>query len=210
MRCEQCREVVSARLDGEATETDDRGVEVHLARCGACRGFEARAAELHRATRVRAAEPVPDLTARVLTGAATTSASIRNRKRRQRPPAWPRYALLTVALTQLVLAVPALVLGDGSDGSVHAARELGAWDTALGVGLLVAAWQPRRANGLLPMAAALAGTMALTAMVDVMSGRTFVLGEAHHVLDLAGLYFLWLLARVPLGARRRAPRPAMA
>ncbi|MGQ0616154.1 MAG: zf-HC2 domain-containing protein [Acidimicrobiia bacterium] len=204
MRCEQCREAVSARLDGEAAGTDDHRVEAHLATCGACRRFEAGAAEMHRATRVRAAEPVPDLTARVLAHAGPT------RNRPQRPPAWPRYALLTVALTQLVLAVPALVLGAGTADSVHAARELGAWDAALGFGLLVAAWQPRRANGLLPMAAALAGAMALTALVDVVSGRTFALGEAHHVLDLAGLYFLWLLARVPLGPRRPTPRPALA
>ena len=66
-----------------------------------------------------------------------------------------RWALFVVALTQLVLAAPALLLGEDTGATVHVARELGAFDLALAVGLLVAAWQPARAWGLLPVVAAL-------------------------------------------------------
>ena len=40
--------------------------------------------------------------------------------------------LLVVALTQLLIALPALVLGDEAGTTVHLARELGSWDAALG------------------------------------------------------------------------------
>ena len=66
-----------------------------------------------------------------------------------------RWALFVVALTQLVLAAPALLLGEDAGATVHVARELGSFDVALAVGLLVAAWQPARAWGLLPVIAAL-------------------------------------------------------
>jgi predicted anti-sigma-YlaC factor YlaD len=72
---------------------------------------------------------------------------------------------------------------------------MGSFDVALGIGLLVAAWQPSRAVGLLPFAAALAGTLTITAMLDVAHGRVGMLGEAHHVLDVIGLTVLWVLSR---------------
>jgi hypothetical protein len=45
--------------------------------------------------------------------------------------------------------------------------------------------------------------MAGTAIVDVVRGTASGLGEAHHVLDLAGLVLLWLVAR-----EERWPHPA--
>ena len=106
-----------------------------------------------------------------------------------------RWALFVVALTQLVLAAPALLLGEDAGATVHVARELGSFDVALAIGLLVAAWQPARAWGLLPVIAALGLVMAGTAVVDVARGTATGFGEAHHVLDLAGLVLLWLVAR---------------
>jgi predicted anti-sigma-YlaC factor YlaD len=135
---------------------------------------------------VRPAEPVPDLSAAILAKARGPVGQ---------PFEWARYALLTVALPQLVLALPALLLGHATGASLLVAREMGSFDVALAVGLLVAAWQPARANGLLPFAAALAGTLMVTAALDVADGRVPVVGEAHHVLDVAGLVLLWLLTK---------------
>jgi predicted anti-sigma-YlaC factor YlaD len=177
-------------------------VDVHLLGCTECRAFERSALALHRSLRVRPAEPVPDLTAAILAKVPPP----------ERPAAatgtareWPRYALLAVALTQLIIALPSL-LGAGSGPAGHVSRELSSWDVALGIGLLVAAWQPRRAAGLLPFAAALAAALAVTAVLDVAGGRVPLAGEAHHVLDVAGLAVLWVLARTPLlppATRRR-------
>jgi predicted anti-sigma-YlaC factor YlaD len=191
MRCHEIQDALSARLDGEdlppgldATTVDD-----HVAGCADCSAYAAGAAAQHRALRVRPAEPVPDLTAAIL--AAT--APLRPQPVRE----WARYALLAVAATQLVLAIPALFFGSDPGASIHVARELGSFDVAIAVGLLWAAWQPQRAAGLLPLAIALAGAMALTGVLDVVGDDAPALGEAHHVLDLAGLFLLWALAHPP-------------
>lgn len=68
MDCVQCREEVSALLDGEAGAPREV-VADHLARCAACRGFAGTAERVDRLVRVRPAEPVPDLTAAVLAAA---------------------------------------------------------------------------------------------------------------------------------------------
>jgi predicted anti-sigma-YlaC factor YlaD len=197
MRCEECRESVSARLDGEVSALGSDAVDVHLLGCAECRAFERSAIALHRSLRVRPAEPVPDLTSAIL-AEVPAAASARSKPAAARE--WPRYALLAVALTQLIVALPAL-FGAPSGAGAHLTRELSSWDIALGTGLLVAAWQPRRAVGLLPFAAALAAALAVTAVLDVANGRVPVAGEAHHVLDLAGLIVLWVLARSPQATR---------
>lgn len=195
MQCADFREAISARLDGETPGIEPADIDTHLSRCASCREFEAQARALTRALRVRAAESVPDLTSSILAN-APSSARI-----------WPRYVLVWVGLTQLVLAVPALA-GDDRGASTHVARELGSWAIALAVGLLVVAWQPRRAAGLLPFALALAGAMALTAALDVIAGHAPASGELIHVVDVAGVAALWLTARAPANVRwRPAPRP---
>lgn len=192
MQCEVLQDALSARLDGEGLPTGvtDALLDGHVAGCPACTAYAAGITAQHRALRVRAAEPVPDLTSAIL---AAIPQAARPRLVRE----WARYALFAVALTQLILALPAVLLGEDPGASIHVARELGSFDVALGVGLLWAAWQPRRATGLLPMVVALGGTMIVTAVIDVARDQAPALGEAHHVLDLAGLALLWALARPP-------------
>jgi predicted anti-sigma-YlaC factor YlaD len=199
MRCTDVQEAISARLDGEAAAIEAADIDAHLTHCPACQAFATRAATLTRAIRIRPAEAVPNLAAAILASAPAPARL------------WPRYVLLWVGLTQLVLAVPALA-GDGQGASTHVARELGSWDIALAVGLLVVAWQPRRAAGLLPFALALAGAMALTAGLDIAAGHAPASGEAIHLVDVAGLGALWFAARSQAPVRRRRPlqglRPA--
>jgi predicted anti-sigma-YlaC factor YlaD len=191
MRCDDVQEALSARLDGEALPPglDGAGIDAHVAGCAACASFAAGAAAQHRALRVRVAEPVPDLTGAILAATAPS--------RPQPVREWARYGLFAVAATQLLLAIPAILLGSDPGASIHVARELGSFDVAIAVGLLWAAWQPKRAAGLLPLAAALAGAMLLTAVLDVVGDDAPPMGEAHHVLDLAGLGLLWALSRPP-------------
>jgi predicted anti-sigma-YlaC factor YlaD len=191
MRCDTLREALSARLDGEDPGLDDTAIDAHLGTCGACSAWSDELATLHRMVRVREAEPVPDLSDQIL--GIPAAPSRRAARREAISPA--RWALFVVALTQLVLAAPALVLGEDVGATVHVARELGSFDVALAIGLLVAAWQPARAWGLLPVIAALGFVMAGTAVLDIVRGTASGLGEAHHVLDLAGLGLLWWVAR---------------
>jgi predicted anti-sigma-YlaC factor YlaD len=193
MRCEAIREALSARLDGEASDLADSAVDAHLGTCVACTAWSEELSTLHRMVRVREAEPVPDLTAAILGVEAADGAP--RRVPHAQPVSVARWGLFVVALTQLVLAGPGVLLGEGSGATVHVARELGAFDVALAVGLLLAAWQPARAWGLFPVMAALALVLGGTAILDVARGTATSIGEAHHLLDLAGVALLWSVAR---------------
>ena len=203
MSCRPVQEAISARIDGEEPGLSLAQVEAHLAGCPDCRSFATAATSLHRRVRVRPADAVPDLSEAILAAAAPATAP----PPVQGPPAreWPRYVLLVVAVTQLLVALPALVLGDEAGTTVHLARELGAWDAALAIAWLVVSWAPRRAAGLLPFAFALAAVMVGTALLDVAGDRAAVTGEAHHALDLAGLAMVWLLARAAPSTRSLLP-----
>ena len=183
MQCDEIREAISAVADGESTPLERSIVDAHIARCAACAAFAGAVEQLDRRLRVRPAEAVPDLSRPILMAANPKPSR-----------GLPRYVLLWVALTELVLAVPAL-LGASRNTSVHTAHELGSWEAALAVGLLVAAWQPRRAAGLLPFALALAGAMVATAAFDIVTGHAPAAGEAPHILDLVGVGALWMLTR---------------
>jgi predicted anti-sigma-YlaC factor YlaD len=200
MACDQVREAISALIDAEEPGLAPALVDDHLRGCAACSTWATEIEALHRVARVRAAEDVPDLSAAILSAHPAPRAARTNPFREEISVA--RWALFTVALTQLVLAGPALLLGEDGGATVHVARELGSFDVALAVGLLVAAWQPARAWGLLPVAAVLGLVMGGTAVVDVLEGSATSLGEAHHLLDLAGVMFLWFVAR---DARPTAP-----
>jgi predicted anti-sigma-YlaC factor YlaD len=204
MRCEQIREALSARLDGEAAEPEDAFLDAHLDTCPSCAAWSQDLTVLHRMVRVREAEAVPDLTTAIL-AAAPGAPTPRRAVARTEPVSVARWALFVVALSQLVLAAPALILGEGSGATVHAARELGAFDVALAVGLLLAVWQPARAWGLFPVVAALALVFGGTAVLDVVRGTASSLGEVHHLLDLAGVAVLWRVAHEAQGlpSRRR-------
>jgi len=194
MRCDQSRDLLSARLDGEATVDEQAVLERHLASCVACTGFAASLAALDRTTRLFPAEPVPDLTAAVM---AANPSPVRDPRREA-----ARWSLVVVALAQLLLALPELLTGSRGD-AVHTTRELGSWSAALAVGLLVAAWQPARARGMLPLAMALAGVLTLGAVVDVVAGTTAGAGETIHLLEIAGVALLWLLAKRDEGSSAR-------
>jgi predicted anti-sigma-YlaC factor YlaD len=194
MDCTNCRELLSARLDGEDTGLEAGAADAHLAGCPGCQAFLAGTGELSRRVRVGEAEPIPDQTAAILASIGATE------HRPAAPQTDLRVGLVIVGLIQLVLALPAL-LAENPAIPVHAARELGSFDVALATGFLVAAWRPARAAGLLPLVATLVACLLVTAGLDVAAGRTPAAGETIHVLEIAGLVLLWRLA-TPTGGRR--------
>ena len=131
------------------------------AACRACTAWSDELATLHRMVRVREAEPVPDLSAAIVEAFAPSAG--RPPAGRARPAGRPS-ASPSAGPGGPCSSWPSPsscwprrpCLGDDPGATVHVARELGSFDVALAVGLLVAAWQPARAWGLLPVAAALA------------------------------------------------------
>jgi predicted anti-sigma-YlaC factor YlaD len=191
MSCTRIRHAISARLDGEDPGLDPAIVDDHLATCAGCRSFAADAERLHRSLRLSPAPEIPDLAPQVLV-------AIGAEPERSETQLALRWILVALALVQIAVAVPALILGNDAGLPVHTARHLGSFDVALAVGFLFAAWRPSRIPGLLPVAFALVVCLVGSSMLDVIAGNTAALSEAHHATDFAGLVVLWLLSR-PVG-----------
>jgi predicted anti-sigma-YlaC factor YlaD len=188
--CAAVREAVSACRDGEPAALAAGDVARHLAACRDCRTFEDGLEEVGRRTRVTAAAEVPDLSDTIVAAVAErTPARDRDRDR-------VRGLRLVVALAgvaQLLVAVPLLAGVAGAGG--HLGRDLGAFELALGVGFLVAAFQPHRAPGVLPVAAVVVVTVVLGGAVDLVAGRATLLMELPHLSEIVGLAALWALYR---------------
>jgi predicted anti-sigma-YlaC factor YlaD len=191
MDCENYRLGISARLDGEDAGVDDATLAWHLAHCEACRRFESEAIALTRVVRVTATEPPPDL-------APTIMAAINQQrvaKARRFDPQALRAGLITLAVVQMLLALPVLLFGRDAGAPIHIAREIGSFDFALAVGFFFVGWRPARAYGMLPLVAAVVGCLAITTAVDVARGTATLLNESAHLLDVLGLAAVWELAR---------------
>jgi predicted anti-sigma-YlaC factor YlaD len=196
MTCMQIHQAISARLDGEDPGLDESTVYAHLAGCADCREFSHRAEGLHRSVRLAPAPEIPDLTPGILTaiGAESLEADLLKDGETDTNVAL-RWILVAIAVAQIAVAIPALVLGSDAGLPVHAARHIGSFDVALGVGFLYAAWKPSRIPGLLPLVAALVVCLVGSSLLDVADGSTKALGEVQHVLDFVGLAVVWLLSR---------------
>lgn len=191
MRCEPIRTAISAELDGEEPPLPRSVVDAHLFDCARCRDYEAEARRLHRRFRIAAADAVPDLTEPVLAAIGEPAAPARAVDDRTQLLRW---CLALIALVQLGLALPALLLGD-SGTPLHVARHLGSFTLALGAGMLYVAWRPRVAGPLLPVVAVLVACLVGTSVVDVALGNAAASGEVAHVPEVAGLVAVWCLAR---------------
>lgn len=197
MDCDQTREWLSAQLDDESSSASDQAVSRHLATCPTCRQWADSASRLHRQTSVRLATSVPDLSEPIL---AATS-----RDRRLTDMAsMARLGLAVVAAVQLLTALAVMWAADPGV-SVHIARELGSWNLALAVGFAVAAFRPIRARGMLTLLAVVVGCLCATSLLDMIQGYADPRGEMVHVLEIAGVGLVFVLARPP---RPDSPPPA--
>jgi predicted anti-sigma-YlaC factor YlaD len=187
----QIRHAISARLDGEDPGLDEARIYGHLATCGECRAFAHDTDELHRAVRLAPAPEIPDLTPGILAAIGTETLAQEDSETQHAL----RWILLAIAVTQIAVAIPALLFGSDAGLPVHTARHIGSFDVALGVGFFYAAWKPSRIPGLLPVVVALVACLVGSSLLDVAAGNTAALGEAQHALDFVGLAVVWLLSR---------------
>lgn len=191
--CSRFREALSARLDGEDPGMPDEVLERHLRRCPSCAAFEHRTLGINRGLRVRPAEPVPDLTPRILSTLGEASAAVR---RRAVTPV--RLALAATGLAQLFFAAPQLLgATDALDAPSHIAHELGSFGVALAIGFLAVAWRPAKASGLTALTAVVAAGIAVTAGADIVRGTTSITHEVEHLPEILGFVLVWILAGTP-------------
>lgn len=196
MDCDRAREAISARIDGEDSGMPEAALEAHLSGCAACRAWEQRAHAVTRRARLGGAFLDHDLTARVLAAAPPPPA-------RRLRSLTQRGALAAVALAQLAITVPLLVLGHDHEAGRHAAHELGSFDLALAIAFCVGAIRPALSAGLAWPCCISAGGLVGTAVLDVIGGQTFGADEAQHLIALAGaLLLLWQARTVSSGTAR--------
>lgn len=186
--CAPTREALSADLDGESAELPVHEARIHAEGCEPCGRYAERLATVTRQVRVAAAEPVPDLTASILVAITRDRAATGDRRLRDL-----RVLVGLAGAVQVVLALPILV--GAWAPALHVGRDLGALELALGLGLLLAALQPHRAAGVLPVAAAAVAVVSVAAVVDLAAGRAGLVSELTHLTELVGVLALWGLTR---------------
>ncbi len=190
MDCARAHELISAELDGETSAAESAALEEHLRDCANCAEWKVDSERLRRRLLVRPAESIPDQASLVMRAVAVPD--LGNGE-------WIRYSLFVVAMTLLILDLPLLLTGSDTDGAEHLGRHLGAFSAALALALLYVAWRPERAIGLLPMGAVLAITLVVTAVIDIGLGRSAMISESYHLIELVGLALLWVIS----GGRQR-------
>lgn len=196
--CLTCREALSARMDGEDEPVPAEHTDQHLDSCAACRSWQVRVARQSRALRIRAATPVPDLSAAILDTAVPPQPS---------RGWWARVALIVVAVAQLGLALSQLLgvetyVGFDPHGSGHLLNESTAWNVALGVGLLWASFRSRVTTGLIPVLAGFVLVLAPYSIHDLATGAVVASRVAEH-----GLLVLALPLLIVINRRYRDPAP---
>ena len=202
--CLTCRESLSARLDGEAEAAPAEQVDAHLVACGACQLWLRNAEDLNRLLRVRPAVPVPDLTQAILAAAPVLE---------PRQGWGVRGALVCVAVAQIALGLSQLVgagtaamnVEHGTAG--HLFNESTAWNLALGIGMLWAAFRPRATTGLVPMLTGFLVVLLTYSAHDLLTGAAPVSRVLGHGLLVVGLILMIIVNRRHLP---RAPESAKA
>ncbi|MGH3821762.1 MAG: zf-HC2 domain-containing protein [Pseudonocardiaceae bacterium] len=208
MNCTQCREALSARLDGEESEAERDAIDAHLATCAACHRFAEDAARITRLTRTAVATEQPDLVEAVL--------AVAPRSRRPQLVTALRVLLGLVGLAQAEMALVSMLgphtSDPGAQGVVlqgaslaHLVHESAAWNLALGVGFLWVAWRSLRTSGMVPMLSTFVAVLTVVVVMDTMAGAVDIVRLLGHGLVLLGLILMIALDRLSKPAGGTAP-----
>ncbi|GIG91262.1 zf-HC2 domain-containing protein [Plantactinospora endophytica] len=198
MGCEQYREALSARLDGEEHPAERAGVDRHLAGCADCRGWLESATALNRLARTSVVPPPMEIDDELLAVAPGPG--------RARLAGTLRIALGVVGVAQFLLGAAQIagigstnhphglevVLGGGPD---HLWHESAAWNVALGAGFAWIALRRTRPLGLLPTLTAFVAVLTLLSVNDAIAGRVDPNRILSHGLILAGYVIIIGLSR---------------
>jgi predicted anti-sigma-YlaC factor YlaD len=195
MACMDCRDAISARLDGEPLGMTAGELEDHLAGCADCRNWSHAAAQVTRRARLTPVQSVPDLTATVLAALPQELPGAAAAARAALVQTGMRLALLAVAVAQAGLAWPVLVSGPGAmSAPVHVAHETGAWNLAVAAAFLAVAAAPRLAAGALPFLGTFAALLVPVTLADLGAGHVHADRAVAHALLVLGVVLVAVVA----------------
>jgi predicted anti-sigma-YlaC factor YlaD len=196
MRCEECREALSARLDGEDAPDERAPTDTHLAGCVDCRIWWDTAASLTRLARTGAVSPAPTLPDTVLDAAPGPW--------RARVTGGLRILLGAIGGLQLALGMVQISGTTASTAYLHAGHlpdaghlwhESTAWNIAVGTGFLWVAARRVRPTGVLPILTAFVGMLTLLSASDILAGRVEGARLASHAFVITGYAVIVALTR---------------
>jgi predicted anti-sigma-YlaC factor YlaD len=188
MECDAARLAISEAIDVGVPIGEP--VRDHLAHCAACRSWQEAAHRLRRAKM----HPV--------TAGPPTVVSVWALPERFALHRWIRFALALAAVLLIGEHIVAM-FSAGSGSAIHLERHQAAFDVALGLAFLFVAWRPDRAYGMVPFAAAFTFALTVSALIDLVNGASTLVKESQHLVELAGLGFLWWLGVAAGPGRRR-------
>ena len=119
VNCEEAREAISARTDGEELPIDAYRLDAHLTHCPGCRDFAAQVVAIRHHVGLTSARLVPEQLIAALTSVAEASQPRSTWLTRRRPLArtrigWVNRAQWAGAAVPAALAVAAICMGAGS------------------------------------------------------------------------------------------------
>lgn len=196
VECDTAREILSAQLDQEAGGDEAAAANRHLGQCAECDRWWSSVGAVTRSLRVRPAEAFPDI---------ATAALGRRRKERRWPYQSARAALAVLAAVELVFAITGVLAGRDAS-PIHDTQHLGAFGAAIAASVLVAAWRPSLARGLMPIALTLGLAIPIFAIVDIVNGNLTAGGGIHHIVQMIGVALVWIVAGKPATSVRSRQR----
>ncbi|GLH96916.1 membrane protein [Phytohabitans aurantiacus] len=199
MRCDDFRESLSARLDGEDDPAERPATDAHLASCLDCATWFEAAAQVTRLTRTSAVPDDIDLTSTILANIPTPAA----RPRGRRLVAVLRVLLGALGVAQFLLGA-AQISGFAAAAHLHSVtgepaghlwHESAAWNVAVGAGFAWIAWRRTRPTGIVPTLTAFVAVLTLLTVNDLISGRVDVARVLSHSIIVAGYAIILYLSR---------------
>ncbi|NJC72462.1 hypothetical protein HC031_22475 [Planosporangium thailandense] len=191
MKCEACREALSARLDGEEDPAERVGVDAHLARCPACRQWFEDAAAVTRLVRIGLCTTSPGVSDAVLAAAPGPG--------RARVARLLRVLLGVLGVVQFVLGIIEISvfaaaghghaghgLATGGATSSHIWHESAAWNIAVGAGFVWIAARRCRPTGIVPTLTAFVVVLTALSADDMLAGQVDTTRLLSHGFLVAG------------------------
>ncbi|WP_027344308.1 zf-HC2 domain-containing protein [Hamadaea tsunoensis] len=213
MQCDETRDILSARLDGEAAEEELARADEHLGGCAACAAWldTAQGLDLMLAADHGDADLGDERIAAILTAAP---------RPRRHLALTLRYALGLLGLAQFLLGVAQISANAGAThlhgtllsgtGADHLWHESAAWNVAVGAAFAWVAWRRSRPAGVLPMLTAFVLVLTLLTVNDALTGTVDTSRILSHILLVAGYALLVVLGRprfTDVDPPRRRERP---
>jgi predicted anti-sigma-YlaC factor YlaD len=192
--------MLSAELDGEASETETAACREHLAGCAGCRSWYATASAV-----TALAGATPPQPAVMIDESVLDALPGRRRLTAARITVVLRYALGLLGVAQFLLG--AAQIGGVADGHLHVSDPIGgtapnhlwhesaAWNVAIGAGFAWIALRRTRPSGILPTLTAFVAVLALLSINDVITGRVDYPRLLSHGLVVVGYLLLLALGR---------------